>query len=213
MQSAAQIHRSVFQETGVVVDAPDGDLVVETGSGRFSAAVAVSCLVEPVVDDHVLLAVPPTGELYVLAVLGRRSSEPVRLRIDGDAAIQCAGKLSVFAADTIALQSPSEVSLTSAKVTTTGIETTISSERLSVVSRLVEAHSDQVKGVLGFVDTVLERLTQRVKRSYRFVEEIDMTRADAVDIRADKTVNLRGKNTFMTAEEVVKMMGEQIHLG
>lgn len=212
MQIASIRTSQVFQELGTVVGT-DGGLRVETASGRFAAVRAVSCLVEPALDDQVLVAVPLAGDLYVLAVLTRPSEEELRVRLDGDAAMECAGRLSILAADAIELRSPGEVSTIAAKVSTTSVEAIYSSERTTLLSRVVEAHADRVKGVLGMVDTVLERLSQRVKRSYRIVEELDLTRAKQVDIRAAETFNVRGRNTFMTAEELVKMQGEQIHLG
>ena len=58
-----------------------------------------------------------------------------------------------------------------------------------------------------------ERISQRVKRLYRHVEDFEQLRADKVDYVANKTMSLRGQNTLMTAEELVKVDGEQIHLG
>ena len=63
------------------------------------------------------------------------------------------------------------------------------------------------------MDSVTERWTQKTKRSYRFVEEMDITRAQEIDTRASGTLSMRGKNAITTAEELVKMDGRQIHLG
>ena len=65
----------------------------------------------------------------------------------------------------------------------------------------------------GLVDTVMERISQKVKRSYRLVEECDYLRSGEVDYRADKNMSLHGDNTMVTAKELVKVDGGQIHLG
>jgi hypothetical protein len=212
-QSAAIAVKGVFQETGTVVEVGESGVVVETPSGRFPALCAVSCLVAPAEGDRVLVAVPPLGELYVLAVLARTSQAPLVLRLDTSTAIECAGELSILGTEAVELRSPGEVRTTAKVARTTAVEAVIATDRLSVVSRLVEANAQHVKGVLGIVDTVLDRLSQRVKNSYRFVEELDLTRAKSVDLRASETVHVRGQNAFMTADDLVKMQAQQIHLG
>jgi hypothetical protein len=62
-------------------------------------------------------------------------------------------------------------------------------------------------------DSVFDRLLQRVKRSYRFVEEHDQVRAAQIDYVAQNNASLRGENTLITAKDLVKVDGEQIHLG
>ncbi|MCZ7681708.1 MAG: DUF3540 domain-containing protein [Sandaracinaceae bacterium] len=57
----------------------------------------------------------------------------------------------------------------------------------------------------------LQRLSQRVKRAYRFVEEMDVTRAGSIDYRADDVASLRARHTVMAADEQVKVDGKQIH--
>ncbi|HJL15190.1 MAG TPA: DUF3540 domain-containing protein [Sandaracinaceae bacterium LLY-WYZ-13_1] len=213
MQNALKTGRAVFQEMGTVAARSDAGLEVETPSGRFPALTATSCLVAPEPNDHVLVAVPPAGALYVLAVLSRPSDTPVRLRLDRDAALECAGSLSLFGADGVDIRSPEEVSTTAKTVTTSAIDAVLNLQRFTFVSKLVELHGEQVQGVFRFVDTAFERLSQKLKRSYRHVEELDLTRARQVEVRASETVNVRGKNAFMSAEDLVKMQGEQIHLG
>jgi hypothetical protein len=63
------------------------------------------------------------------------------------------------------------------------------------------------------LESVFTRLTQRAKRVFRFVEELDQTRAGTVDLRADKLVAVRGENAIISARVLAKLDGEQIHLG
>ena len=60
---------------------------------------------------------------------------------------------------------------------------------------------------------MLERLSQRVKRSYRTVDELDQLHARQLDYKVDKTMSLRAANALLTAEQLVKVDGGQIHLG
>ena len=213
MQTARKTSTSVFQEIAEVVESDAAGLRVRTESGTFSARRAVSCLVEPEAGDRVLLAVPGAGDLFVLAVLSRDTEAPIRLPLGRDASLSCDGTLSLFAARELELRAAGEVSTVATKVSTAAVESSVVVDRLRFVGRFVEAHTEQVKGVLGIVDTVLERLSQKMKRSYRYVEEIDMTRAKQVDLRAEETLSIRSDNAFVTADALMKIQGEQIHLG
>jgi len=62
-------------------------------------------------------------------------------------------------------------------------------------------------------EELFETLSQRVKRSYRTVSERDQLRAEQIDYAARENLSLHGKNAVVTARELVKLDGEQIHLG
>jgi hypothetical protein len=86
-------------------------------------------------------------------------------------------------------------------------------EELGFLGRLVHAQVEKLALAAEEVDTVLARLTQRAKRVFRFVEEIDQTRAGTVDMRARGLVGIRGENAVLAARVLAKVDGEQIHLG
>lgn len=213
MQAAPKIMQGVFQETGVVLDADGDDIHVETSSGRFRARRAVSCLVCPEVDDQVLLMVPPEGDLRVLSVLGRPSGRPIRVVVGGDASFDSSGTLRLGGVEGVELRSARRVHTAAPEVRIEAAEGSIGIEKLSYVGRFVEAHTESIKGVLGTLDTFLERATEHVKRSYRYVEELEVTRAQEVDCRVEKTWSVRSKNTFIRTRELAKVMAAQIHLG
>ena len=60
---------------------------------------------------------------------------------------------------------------------------------------------------------MFERVTQRVKRSFRFVEDADTVKAGRIDYAADTALTMRAKNTIIAAEELAKVDAEQIQLG
>jgi Protein of unknown function (DUF3540) len=60
---------------------------------------------------------------------------------------------------------------------------------------------------------VLERCHQRVARSYREVEETDQVKAGQIDYTADTSLQLHAKYALVTADQLVKMDAEQIHIG
>jgi hypothetical protein len=77
----------------------------------------------------------------------------------------------------------------------------------------VRAQIDKLKLFAEHVDSVAERVAARVRRSYRTVEECDQVRAERIDYVAKGTMTLHAENALLTAEELVKLDGEQIHVG
>lgn len=204
---------AVWQEPGTVVERRGGELVVRVGATSISAARAVSCLVEPEVDDYVLVS-QAGDEWFVLAVLRRESDAPVKLSVDGDLRVDLDdGAFEVTASDGVKLISPEDVSVVAGRVDVHSAAGRIAIGSLTMLGALLESRLDQLKVVVGGVDAVVERVVQRVKRSYRFVEETDQLKAEHIDYVANKSMNLQAENALVTAQELVKIDGSQIHVG
>jgi hypothetical protein len=188
-----------MQAYGTVMEClPDG-IRVSTDGGELFAKRALSCLIEPVEGDRVLVAGDLHDEVFVIAVLERLDASPVTIAVDGDLTLGVPrGRLSIAAQKGIDL-------VTAADMTLTGSELTVRAPRFAQVQ--------VVKLVGELFDAVLERISHKVKRSYRIVEEIDHVRSSQIDYRAEKNMSLRGKNALVTADELIKMDADQIHLG
>src|SRR4051812_21982746 len=207
-------HGQVFEETGKVIDVRGASLTVETGTGTYPARRAVSCLVAPEPGDLILTAVTPTGAAYVLAVLERPGGGAAVLTADEDLSIRLPnGRFSVAAQEGVDLVSGQDMAVIAGELKVTAAEGNVTVSRLSFVSALVETEIDRLKMIAGSVDATLTRFYQRVKRSYRVVEELDQVKAERIDYEAKEHVRLHGKNAIITAESLVKVDGDQIHLG
>jgi nitrous oxide reductase len=161
----------------------------------------------------VLLVSHATGA-HVLAVLERDEGARVKAVLDGDLEIQLKkGRFVVAAQEGIDLVAAKDVSLTSSGVSVRASHGSVLVDKLSLLGSMVSAEIDKVKVLAGALDTIAERVHQRVKRAYRVVEELDQVKAAQIDYSAEKTMNLHAKNALVTAEELVKVDGEQIHLG
>jgi hypothetical protein len=119
----------------------------------------------------------------------------------------------MIAGDDVEVVTPKAVNLTSSEL---GIHTSrakvFAAEILAVGTEVIgELANVKLKGT--FLDKVFERVSERVQRSIRRVEEIDQLKAKQVDWTADETMSLRSDNMVATAKELVKVDGEQIHFG
>ncbi|WP_170319868.1 DUF3540 domain-containing protein [Polyangium spumosum] len=203
-----------FQVMGTVVRAEDGFFVVRTGRGDMRARRATSCLVEPRERDFVLVAGAPSGAAYVLAVLEREAGAGAAIACDGDLEIKLPqGGLRVAAKENIDFVSAAEVGVAAEGVRVHASSGSVVLDSLSYLGSVVRAEIGKLRHEGGVVERVVERVSERVKRSFRKVEEVDQLRAERIDHSARQVMSLRAENTIVSAEQLVKMDGEQIHLG
>lgn len=205
----------VVEETGRVVALRDDDVaLVRTASGEHETRRAVSCLVAAEVDDLVLIARSPRDGAFVLAVLKRESGAATTVAVAGDLDVRLAsGRLRFAAQEGVELLSAREVSVVAEGLRVNAAEGHVVLQSLSFLGDAVRAEIDRVKLFATSFDAVLERFSQRVQRSYRTVTETDQVRAARIDYTAEKTMRLHGEHTLVTADELVKVDAEQIHLG
>lgn len=214
-------HSAMVQRVGRVVRRLSAVFEVETAEGSVTARRAVSCLVEPEVGDKVIIVVPEVsargderGRRYILAVLEREEGAAVALACEGDLSIRAPhGRCTVAAGAGVDLLSQGAVTVTAGSFDLKSEHATAFIERLSVVGAAVEVQMAKVKVFGESIDTVAERVTQRVKRSYRWVEELDQLKTSTLDMAAKTLMRLHGKNTVVTSEDLVKVDGGQIHMG
>jgi hypothetical protein len=207
-QQAYQAH----QEVGRVARADGASFAVASGSEEHDARRAVSCLVQPEVGDEVVVSVTPSGR-YILAILERRGTA-ARLVLDGDLSVSLpSGRFTVDAADGVSVVSGTDVGVVSPTVDVRADRGSVVLESLSFLGATIEAEVGRAKVVATLLESVAERVSQRCRRAFRFVTEIEQLRAHRIDYTAEQTMSLRAENTVLTAQELVKIDGEQIHVG
>jgi hypothetical protein len=216
MHSAARKHaaRAVWQDFGEVVAIRPAGILVRTETAEFDARRAVGCLVEPRVGDRVLIASQEDGDAFVLSVLSRAERAATTISAEGDLLLRAAdGKVTIAGQRGVDVASGGTARIAAAAVEVSAVRGRISAQWLEVLGEAVVAELGKVKMVASTFDAVLERFSQRAKRSYRTVEEVDQVRAHQIDYAAEGNARLRGENTLVTAIDVAKMNGEQVHLG
>ncbi|APR88234.1 hypothetical protein A7982_13583 [Minicystis rosea] len=200
------------QEVARVEGVVEGAILVDAGAGEYEAKRAVSCLVEPMLGDVVLVSVAP-GVCYVLAVL-EREGRAASVVVEGDPTVKVPrGRFVVAAAEGVDLVSGKAATLTADDVRVNARTGSLLIESLSYVGTVVQAQLEKAKIAATTLDTSVERLTQRAKRAYRFVEQFEQVRAARLDYTAKKNLSLHAENALVTAEQLVKVDGAEIHLG
>lgn len=203
-----------IQTYGMVVAVEEDGISVDTEYGELFAMRAVSCLVEPSAGDRVLIAGDLNEDLFVIAVLESRDMSATKISVAGDLHLGIPnGRFSVASAKGLDLVSAADISVTSQEMAVHSGKGRIFFDSLSYVGSRVMAQAGAFKLVGGLFDTIAERISQKAKRSYRVVDEVDQVRSCQIDYRAEKNMRLKAQNALVSADELVKVDGGQIHLG
>jgi hypothetical protein len=197
----------------VVGSAPEG-YTVRADCGVVRTRRAASCLLEPERGDAVLISGQSVDAAFIIAVLERAREGPARLTFNGDAHISVAGgSMYLTAAGGVNISTPAEVAVSSDGLTLRSKQATVLIQRLRAVGGELSASIGRIKLIGNVLESVVERLTQSAKHSLRTVQGMDQVRSGVIDYRADQVMSLRGTNVVATARELVKLDGQQIHLG
>ena len=208
---------AVTLSEGTVVMSDGTQWIVRTGQGggqpTATARRAASCLVEPEAGDRVLVSSGP-DDTFILAVLVREGAGPTRLSSEGDVAWTARnGKLQLLGDHGLSLASPEKVSVVAGDLDVHTVHGRLSFDDFGVVGRAFEAHLGIAKTCADAIDRVANRVVDRVKRAYRFVEDVDQLRAGRIDQRAEGLMTLRAEHAVVAAQKLVKMDGGQVHIG
>lgn len=207
-------HSQAIQEIATVRHIDGATVTVTNDAGEYACTRAVSCLVAPEVDDVCLVATSEGGKAWILAVLDREDRTKTCLSVDGDLDVRLKqGAFTIAANEGVGIVSAADVKVVAGRFNLNAVDGNVALQRLSYVGRFVQSEVEKIRSLAGTFDSVLERFSQKVKRSYRTVEELDQVKAEQLDYKANKTMSLRGGNTLVTADKLVKVDGDQIHLG
>jgi len=202
-----------FLEYGTVKLAQGGAFTVAAESGVVATKRSFSCLVEPLPGDMVLVSRAASG-CYILAILERHGDQHACLAFEGDADLRLKqGRLRVAAQEGIDLVTAKDTALFSPQLSINSVQAEVSIQHLSFFGTFLQGQIEKIKLIGQACDSIFERVSQRVKRCYRWVDELDQLKAGQLNYLVKKLMSLRGKHSVLTAEEDVRIDGDKILMG
>ena len=109
--------------------------------------------------------------------------------------------------------SAKDTALTSAQLSVNSVQAEVNIQQLSFFGNFLQGQIQKIKLIGQTCDSFFERVSQRVKRCYRRVEELDQLTAGQLNYRVKKLMSLRGKYSVLTAEEDVRIDADKILMG
>lgn len=182
-------------------------------SAGLRALRADSCLIEPECGDSVLVCNPGSQNAYVLAVLARARPQEACLQLPGGVALQTTQGQLLVQACRIDLQASQCVALEAPQVCLSGIAGELRFQQLSASAQDVWARFGAVSSVAQSITSSVGRLVQKARDSFRWIENLDETRAGRVRMQVRERFDLKARHTTLLADRQVKIDGQKIDLG
>jgi hypothetical protein len=186
---------------------------VRTSDGSILARRAAGCLLDPAPGDVVLVGAAGE-EAWILVVLERDPARSTEIAVEGDLRLRSSrGKVAVVGQEGVDLISAGATKLVSRTVEVRSTSASVVVEGIELVGGWVRAEVDRARVVAQSLEHVLDRFTQRVRRSYRKIEDIEQVQAGTIHQRVEKTMRMHAGDAAVTADGIVKVDGKQIHVG
>lgn len=188
---------------------------VGTATGELRARRALSCLVWPEVGDRILTSVGLTDEPFLIAVLERSTGAPLRLVLPGETQVEVASGagMSLRVDGQLTFGSRTGINMDAPAVGVSTSLLTLVTQRLSLIAREALASLRITRLVGDLIEASAESLNLRLDRSRRTVRDLDQVHAGSLELRAEQVAHLQSDTLLASAQRLVKIDGEQIHLG
>lgn len=183
---------------GILAGGLEGGWLVERGGRMIVARRAASCLLVPEAGDRVLTADTASG-CFILAVLLR-------------AADDAPAELAVAGADSLLVRAP-RVTLRTDEARIDAGTLTAAGRRLTVLYDEAAATVGRLTAVVTLAHSVVDRLLQQARSITRTVEGVETVKATHLVLEATETVVVKGRQSFVGAEEDAVVRGKRVNLG
>jgi hypothetical protein len=199
--------------SGTVRFLTDGDYIVEAPSGVYRLRRAAGCLLEPGPGDEVLFWEKSSDAGYILCVLEKKPGQGNVMSLMGNLSFQIReGDLSINA-DGVEIAGSRKISLDAPELGVNAGQARIAVSRLGYIGKIFEGACEKIHLTAHVLDSVVERLTQRAKSSFRWVTEMEQVQAGRIRTVVAETWSVISRKAEVKAKDRVKIKGEKIDLG
>lgn len=199
--------------TGRVAAGENGAFQVLAGHVRHDAFLAASCLLEPEIDDTVLLACLENGECAILSVLVRNATQAAVMRLPDNSVIACRGDLALRGETSLELQSGKTLRLEAQEMDVSAAEATASVSRVKTLFHTAEFCVNSLTTLGQTAVSAFHSLTQCLGQSRRMVQGSDETHCANSVLVAEETATVMSRNSLALAEETARTDAKLIQLG
>ena len=201
-------------EYGSVQSLVDDQFVVHSQDDIFMAKRAFSCVVNPEVGDKVMYCCDDHQQCHILAVIERPAHQNATLAFQGDIAIDSArGSLSITGKEGIQMASAESVTMVSDNINVLAKKGLINISDVAFTGEKATSHISSLSTFAKSIDTVADRLSQKLKNSFRMIEGVDQTKAGDVLTTIKNLFSLRSRQSAILAKKDIKIDAVRIHMG
>ncbi len=198
---------------GLVMERREDRYRIEADDGvSLWVCKAEGCLLQPDIGDRVLITADVAAGGYILMVLDKVGA-CYDMVFPGEASLRTeAGPLKLQADDIIVCGDKS-VALEAPEIEIAGISGKVRFAVCSLLTSILEVRSKKAVQVIDILDSVIGRATERVRDSFRWIENLEQIRAGRIRTIVKDRFSVKAGHASLISEEEVTIDGEKIHIG
>ena len=188
-------------------------IVIDISEGIVNATKAFSCIVEPCVDDVVLVN-RSSDIFHVLSILERPQVDKMNLNFPGDVKLTSAsGKIELLAADGINIVSAADASITSKTLNMTTADLRLHANTLKTTINDIDVFSKNIKINTKVLDMVAKQISQKTDVLVRWVEGVETLSIGNLIQNVRQSLTSHSNQAVITAKKDMRIDAERIHMG
>ena len=182
----------------------DSHIYVEHNGRSLSTQKAFSCLVEPMINDIVLLSQDQHKQFYVIAILQREESLLMN--------IQLATNTTLASTENLTLHSE-QINLLSKKSLQKTAEATFEFQQGLIKGEKLHSHIQHIHSFSDIISTMAKQAIQKFNSYVRKSDISDQVQAAQMSRKVDGLYTMNSKHTILISQKDTKIDGEHIHMG
>lgn len=197
---------------GTVKKQDEQEFVVECDGHEWVCRRAASCLLQPQIDDTVLISGPERERVYLIAVIEQAQQNQSTFSVPGELTIS-AESININSVASMQLNGGTELGMKSAQLNLSAEKGQCVVDEMQYVGREVKSTVGMMRIIGKVYESIMDRLSFMSRTSFKITEEVEHMRAGTIDYQAEQSARLHSKYTMVTAKDLVKVDGKQIHMG
>jgi hypothetical protein len=181
-----------------------GNIQVDHNGKLINTQKAFSCLVEPMVDDIVLVSKDQHQQAYVIAILQRDDETQMQVQLAPNTTLTSSEKLTLHS------EQINQLSVKSLQKTS---EATFDFQQGLIRGDKLHSHIRHVHTISDMISTMAKQAIQKFNTYIRKTDTSDQVQAAQMGRKVDGLYTMNSKHTIMVSQKDTKIDGEHIHMG
>ena len=189
------------------------DVVIQIDGRQETAKVSFSCLVQPEINDSVLIARDAVGQFFVLSILEREGSQDLTMAFQGSAKLQSMqGSVDIFSAESISMTS-SSIHTVSEESVYRSKKTYVDSDQLTANGKTAQVNYSNIRVLSDMINTIAKQAIQKFQGYIRHTDKADQVKAGQMTRDVEGLYSMDSNHTIMLSKKDTKIDAERIHMG
>ena len=212
--TAFKANESIRIEYGTVQDVSGDEYAIKTCAGVFSASCAFSCVIRPEAGDRVICSRDEYSHCCILSIIERPTGNDASVSFPGNVNINAPhGSVTIAGDQGLQLTSAKSLNMIAGDLNVAAGKGIVNVADVMAIGNQFTGNISKIRIFADTIDSVAERLSQKLRNSFRMIEGVDQTRAGEVLTTVKNLFSLRSRQSAMLAKKDMKIDAERIHMG